>query len=321
MADEMNKNVTMPEPSSLEPMNDEFLQSTTTQSASMWSAVFRRLRRNKMAIAGLVIVILVVLMAVLAKPLSMGNDPYHMLNVNEAPVEIGRPELMPPMRSHPLGTDELARDAWSRLLYGARVSLFIGIVASFLCIVIGTIVGLISGYFGGWVDILAMRFTDMMLCIPSLVLMVILSAILKGGVFQLILVIVTFGWMSSARLVRGQVLSLKEQEYVESARAIGASGWRIMFNHLLPNTMAPIIVSFSMSISGTIIHEASLSFLGLGIPQPIPSWGNMLTNSQNYMFSAPWLIWWPGLAIFVTVLGFNFLGDGLRDALDPRLKL
>ncbi|RIE17474.1 ABC transporter permease [Candidatus Cryosericum septentrionale] len=287
----------------------------------MWSAVFRRLRRNKMAIAGLVIVILVVLMAVLAKPLSMGNDPYHMLNVNEAPVEIGRPELMPPMRSHPLGTDELARDAWSRLLYGARVSLFIGIVASFLCIVIGTIVGLISGYFGGWVDIVVMRFTDMMLCIPSLVLMVILSAILKGGVFQLILVIVTFGWMSSARLVRGQVLSLKEQEYVESARAIGASGWRIMFNHLLPNTMAPIIVSFSMSISGTIIHEASLSFLGLGIPQPIPSWGNMLTNSQNYMFSAPWLIWWPGLAIFVTVLGFNFLGDGLRDALDPRLKL
>jgi peptide/nickel transport system permease protein len=287
----------------------------------MWSAVFRRLRRNKMAIVGLVIVILVVLMAVLAKPLSMGKDPYYMLNVNEAPVEIGRPELMPPMRSHPLGTDELARDAWSRLLYGARVSLFIGIVASFLCIVIGTIVGLISGYFGGWVDILAMRFTDMMLCIPSLVLMVILSAILKGGVFQLILVIVTFGWMSSARLVRGQVLSLKEQEYVESARAIGASGWRIMFNHLLPNTMAPIIVSFSMSISGTIIHEASLSFLGLGIPQPIPSWGNMLTNSQNYMFSAPWLIWWPGLAIFVTVLGFNFLGDGLRDALDPRLKL
>jgi peptide/nickel transport system permease protein len=207
------------------------------------------------------------------------------------------------------------------LLYGARVSLFIGIVASFLCIAIGTIVGLISGYFGGWVDPLVMRFTDMILCIPPLVLMVILSAVLKGGVFQLILVIVTFGWMSSARLVRGQVLSLKEQEYVESARAIGASGWRIMFNHLLPNTMAPIIVSFSMSISGTIIYEATLSFLGLGVPQPIPSWGNMLSNSQNYMFSAPWLIWWPGLAIFVTVLGFNFLGDGLRDALDPRLKL
>jgi len=321
MAEELNKNDTTPEPTSPEVMNDTPLQNATTQSASMWSAVFRRLRRNKMAIAGLVIIILVVLMAVLAKPLSMGNDPYRMLNVNEAPTEIGRPELMPPMRGHPLGTDELARDAWSRLLYGARVSLFIGIVASFLCILIGTIVGLVSGYFGGWVDVLIMRFTDMMLCIPSLVLMVILSAILKGGVFQLILVIVTFGWMSSARLVRGQVLSLKEQDYVESARAIGASGWRIMFNHLLPNTMAPIIVAFSMSISGTIIHEASLSFLGLGIPQPIPSWGNMLTNSQNYMFSAPWLIWWPGLAIFVTVLGFNFLGDGLRDALDPRLKL
>src|SRR5450756_1135065 len=316
MADEMNKNASMPEP-----MNDEFLQSTTTQSASMWSAVFRRLRRNKMAIVGLVIIILVVLMAVLAKPLSMGNDPYYMLNVNEAPVEIDRPELMPPMRSHPLGTDELARDAWSRLLYGARVSLFIGIAASFLCIVIGTVVGVISGYFGGWVDVLIMRFTDMMLCIPSLVLMVILSAVLKGGVFQLILVIVTFGWMSSARLVRGQVLSLKEQEYVESARAIGVSGWRIMFNHLLPNTMAPIIVSFSMSISDTSWMMVPLSFLGLGIPQPIPSWGNILTNSQNYMFSAPWLIWWSGLAIFVTVLGFNFLGDGLRDALDPRLKL
>jgi peptide/nickel transport system permease protein len=173
----------------------------------------------------------------------------------------------------------------------------------------------------GWVDILAMRFTDMMLCILPLVLMAILSAVLKGGVFQLILVIVTFGWMSSARLVCGQVLSLKEQEYVESARAIGVSGWRIMFNHLLPNTMAPIIVSFSMSISDTSWMMVPLSFLGLGIPQPIPSWGNILTNSQNYMFSAPWLIWWSGLAIFVTVLGFNFLGDGLRDALDPRLKL
>ena len=288
---------------------------------SMWRTVFRRLRRNKMAMAGLVIIVIMVLLAVFARPLSMGNDPYRMLSVEEAPVELGRPELMPPMAGHPLGTDELARDAWSRLLYGARVSLFIGIVASLLCMVIGTTIGLISGYFGGWVDVLIMRFTDMMLCIPSLVLMVILSAVLKGGIFQLILVIVAFGWMSNARLVRGQVLSLKEQEYVESARAIGASGWRIMFMHLLPNTMAPIIVSFSMSISGTIIHEASLSFLGLGIPQPTPSWGNMLSNSQNYMFSAPWLIWWPGPAIFVTVLGFNFLGDGLRDALDPRLKL
>ena len=290
-------------------------------ATSMGRTVFRRLRRNKMAMAGLVIIVVMVLLAVFAGPLSMGNDPYRMLSVEEAPVELGRPELMPPMAGHPLGTDELARDAWSRLLYGARVSLSIGFIASLLCMVIGTTVGLISGYFGGWVDVLVMRFTDMMLCIPSLVLMVILSAVLKGGIVQLILVIVAFGWMSNARLVRGQVLSLKEQEYVESARAIGASGWRIMFLHLLPNTMAPIIVSFSMSISGTIIHEASLSFLGLGIPQPTPSWGNMLSNSQNYMFSAPWLIWWPGLAIFVTVLGFNFLGDGLRDALDPRLKL
>jgi len=238
---------------------------------SMWRTVFRRLRRNKMAMAGLVIIVIMVLLAVFARPLSMGNDPYRMLSVEEAPVELGRPELMPPMAGHPLGTDELARDAWSRLLYGARVSLFIGIVASLLCMVIGTTIGLISGYFGGWVDVLIMRFTDMMLCIPSLVLMVILSAVLKGGIFQLILVIVAFGWMSNARLVRGQVLSLKEQEYVESARAIGASGWRIMFMHLLPNTMAPIIVSFSMSISGTIIHEASLSFLGLGIPQPTPA--------------------------------------------------
>ena len=321
MAEKLDKNDITPEPTSTEVIYDEPQPKVAIASSSMWSSIFRRLRRNKMAIAGLILIILIVLMAVLAKPLSMGNDPYHMLGVNEVPVEIGRPELMPPMRGHPLGTDELGRDAWSRLLYGARVSLFIGIVASFLCILIGTVVGLISGYFGGWIDVAVMRFTDMMLCIPSLVLMVILSAVLKGGVFQLILVIVTFGWMSSARLVRGQVLSLKEQEYVESARAIGASGWRIMFSHLLPNTMAPVIVAFSMSISGTIIHEASLSFLGLGIPQPIPSWGNMLTNSQNYMFSAPWLIWWPGIAIFITVLGFNFLGDGLRDALDPRLKL
>jgi peptide/nickel transport system permease protein len=321
MADKTNKNLTVPEVTVPSATPDDLLKTTKTESASIWWSIFHRLRRDRMAIVGLIIIIVVTLMAVFAKPLSMGNDPYYMLMPGEAPVEISRPELMPPVRNHLLGTDELGRDAWSRLLYGARVSLFIGIVASFLSVMIGTVVGLVAGYFSGWIDVIIMRFTDMMLCIPSLVLMVILSAILKGGVFQLILVIVAFGWMGSARLVRGQVLSLKEQEYIESAQAIGDSGRRIMFIHLLPNTMAPIIVTFSMSISGAIIHEASLSFLGLGIPQPIPSWGNMLSNSQNYMFSAPWLIWWPGLAIFVTVLGFNFLGDGLRDALDPRLKL
>ena len=297
------------------------LETVDTATESYAQNVFRRLRRNKMGMLGLVMVLLVLTAVIFAKPLSFGHSPYTMLSPADLKPGETTPEFMAPNRNHILGTDELGRDAWSRLLYGGRVSLLIGVVASFTSIALGTLVGLISGYYGGWFDNLIMRFTDTMMSIPTLPLMVVLSAVLNGGVLNLILILVIFGWMGDARIVRGIALSLREQEYVEAARAIGASPWRIMFRHLLPNTAAPIIVSFSMSISSLIIYEASLSYLGLGIPQPTPSWGNMLYNAQNYIFSAPQLVWFPGLAIFFTSLGFNFFGDGLRDAIDPKLKL
>lgn len=270
---------------------------------------------------GLAMVFVVLVAVLFAGPLSFGHSPYTMLSPADLKPGQTTPEFMTPNRDHILGTDELGRDAWARLLYGGRVSLLIGVVASLTSIFLGTFVGLVSGFYGGWFDNVLMRFTDTMMSIPTLPLMVVLAAVLKGSVLNLILILVVFGWMGDARLVRGVSLSLREQEYVEAARAVGASPWRIMFRHLLPNTAAPIIVSFSMSISSLIIYEASLSYLGLGIPQPTPSWGNMLYNAQNYIFSAPQLVWFPGLAIFFTSLGFNFFGDGLRDALDPKLKL
>jgi len=185
--------------------------------------------------------------------------------------------------------------------------------------VVGTIVGLISGYYGGVVDTILMRFVDIMLSIPTFPLLISLASVLGKGVWQLILVIVVFGWMGDARLVRSVVLSLREEDFTEAAKAIGASPSRIMFRHFLPNVVAPIIVSTTLGIGSSIVYEASISFLGFGVQAPLPSWGNMLQNAQNYLFLHQALVWYPGIAIFVTVLAFNFLGDGLRDAMDPRL--
>ena len=283
-----------------------------------WYYVFRRLRKHKIAMVSLVVLIIIILSAVFAPYLSLGNDPYTYI---ESVPWSTRVELAPPGPGHPLGLDQMGRDAWARLLYGGRVSLTVGLSASILSAIIGLILGLISGYSGRLTDTLIMRFTDMMLSIPVLPLMVVLNAIIRVSVFTIILIITVFGWMGVARLVRGQVLSLKEQEFIEAARAIGASPLRIMIRHLLPNVMAPVIVASTLAISGNIIYEATLSFLGLGVRQPTPSWGNMLNGAQTFMLSAPWLVWWPGLAIFITTLSFNFLGDGLRDALDPRLKI
>lgn len=294
------------------------IKEENIETHGYWYYVFRRLRKHKIAMISLVVLIIIILSAVFAPYLSLGNDPYtYIKSVPWSP----RAELAPPGPGHPLGLDQMARDAWARLLYGGRISLAVGLTASLLSAIIGLILGLISGYIGGLTDTLIMRFTDMMLSIPVLPLMIVLNAIIKGSVFTIILIITVFGWMGVARLVRGEVLSLREQEFTEAARAIGASPIRIMLRHLLPNVMAPVIVASTLAISGNIIYEATLSFLGLGIRQPTPSWGNMLNGSQTFMLSAPWLVWWPGLAIFITTLSFNFLGDGLRDALDPRLKI
>lgn len=290
--------------------------TTTSESYGYWRKVFQRLRKHHLAMIALVILGLLILAVILAKPLSFGNDPYTYI---KSVPWIARPELAPPGPGHPLGLDNMARDAWSRMLYGGRVSLSVGFVCSFIGASVGLFFGLIAGYFGGIVDMLIMRFTDFMLSIPVLPIMVVLAAVIRGSLAAIIFIISVFSWMGVARLVRGEVLSLKEQEFTEAARAIGEGPARIMFIHLLPNTMAPVIVASTLSIAGNIIYEATLSFLGLGIRQPTPSWGNMLNGAQTFMLTAPWLMWWPGIAILITTLAFNFLGDGLRDALDPRL--
>jgi len=290
--------------------------TTTSESYSYWRKVFQRLKKHKLAMGALYVLLGLIVMVVFAKPLSFGNDPYtYIKSVPWA----ARPELAPPGPGHILGLDNMARDAWSRLLYGGRVSLAVGLISSVVGAVIGLLFGLPSGYYGGVIDMLIMRFTDFMLSIPVLPIMIVLAAVIHGSVFTIIFIISIFSWMGVARLVRGEVLSLREQEFTEAARAIGESPLRIMMIHLLPNSMAPVIVAATLAVSSNIIFEASLSFLGLGIRQPTPSWGNMLNGAQSYMLTAPWLMWWPGIAILVTTLAFNFLGDGLRDALDPRL--
>lgn len=221
---------------------------------------------------------------------------------------------------HYLGTDELGRDVFSRILYGGRVSISLGIIVSLLSVSIGSVVGAMSGYFGGITDHLIMRFVDFMLSLPLLPMLMIFAYLLGPGFQTMVIVLVLFGWMVIARVVRSQALSLKQQDFTEAARALGASSSRIIGRHILPNTMAPMLVAATLAVGTAILSESQLSYLGLGIQPPMPSWGNMLYNARQYLTTAPWLAVWPGLCIFLTLLSINFFGDGLRDALDPKLK-
>ncbi|HZD26051.1 MAG TPA: ABC transporter permease [Alphaproteobacteria bacterium] len=237
-----------------------------------------------------------------------------------------------PSAEHPLGTDELGRDLLLRLLYGGRVSLLVGIVAALCAAVIGTAIGLLAGYYGGALDALLMRFADGVIALPLLPLLIVLAAVdltklglpaalaasEQASLYRIVVLIALVGWTTVARLVRGATLSLKTREFVRAAEAMGAGAGRIMMVHILPNAVSPIIVATTLSVGNVILLESVLSFLGLGIQPPIASWGNMLTNAQELIWSAPALAVYPGLLIFVTVIAFNFLGDGLQDALDPR---
>ncbi len=275
-----------------------------------WQIAWRRLRRHRLAMTGAAVVFVLVVAALLS-PWIAPYPPTH--------IDLGN-RMSPPSWRHPLGTDELGHDVLTRLLYAGRVSLTVGFSAAVASALLGTAVGLVSGFYGGWLDNLLMRFVDIMLSVPDLPILIILARYFGGSLVGIVVVITAFGWMGTARLVRGEVLKLKRTDFVEAARALGASNARIMWRHLVPNALAPVIVAATLAVGGAILTEAALSYLGFGIQPPTPSWGNMLQNAQDFIWRTPLLAFWPGLMIFLTVLCFNFFGDGLRDALDPRLR-
>jgi len=228
--------------------------------------------------------------------------------------------LMPPSPAHYLGTDTLGRDVLSRIIYGSRVSLKVGFVAVGLATLIGLFVGALAGYYGGWVDQGLMRLVDLMLCFPAFFLILAVIAVLEPSIWNIMVVIGLTGWMGVARLVRAEFLSLREREFVTAARALGASDARLIMRHMLPNALAPVMVSATLGVAGAILTESALSFLGLGVQPPTPSWGNILTAGKDNIEIAWWLSVFPGLAILVTVMSYNLLGEGIREAIDPRLK-
>ena len=267
-------------------------------------------RRNRFALVGTAFIIFFVFMGAFA-PIVSTHDPYK---------QSLRKRMKPPSAEHWMGTDELGRDVYSRLVYGARISLFVGIVGTTAGVVCGTIIGLISGFSGGWVDMLVMRVIDIMYAFPGIVLAILIISVLGPSLRNLILVLAIFAIPTLARIVRGNVLSLKEQDYAEAARAIGAGRLRIMFLHLLPNTLAPIIVYATLAVAGAILTTAGLGFLGLGVQPPQAEWGNMLSNGRQYLRKAPLLMIFPGALISLTVISINLIGDALRDAHDPYIQ-
>jgi len=265
---------------------------------------------NKPALIGGVLVICLAVIALVA-PLISGYAPDGQSMAEK---------LQPPSRLHLLGTDELGRDVFSRMIFGSRISLSVGFAAVLISTLIGLLVGAVSGYFGGWIDQFFMRLVDIVLSVPALFFILMLVVFLGPSIFNVMVIIGLTTWTDLARLVRAEVLSLKNREYVLAARASGASHARIIIRHILPNAMAPVFVSVTFGVAGAILIESGLSFLGLGVQPPDPSWGNILTSGKDYIETAWWLTAFPGMAIFVTIISYNLLGEGLRDILDPRLS-
>lgn len=263
---------------------------------------------NPLALAGFVIIMLILLLAILAPVIA----PYDPNEINVKAI------LLEPSMQHWMGTDGLGRDVFSRMLHGGRISLLVGLVAVGISTLIGILLGAIAGYYRGWVDICIMRLVDVMLSIPSFFLILAVIAFLTPSIINIMIVIGLTSWMGVTRLVRAEFLSLREREYVLASRTLGARDYRIIFKHLLPNSLTPIIVSAVLGVAGAVLMESGLSFLGLGVQAPQASWGNILTDGKEYIQFAWWLSLFPGLAILITVLGYNLLGEGLRDALDPR---
>jgi peptide/nickel transport system permease protein len=286
------------------------LVTKTIQGRLPLTGVFKGLKRHRLALIGAVIIFVLIVIAILA-PFIAPHDPIEQ-NLEH--------RLLPPNMEYLLGTDNLGRCILSRLIYGASVSLLISIMVVGISTFVGVILGLLAGYSGGLIDEIIMRIVDILLAFPGIILALVVVGILGPSLYNVMLALAVVGWTSYARVVRGLVLSVKEKEFIEAAQALGASDARIMFRHILPNIMAPVVVMATLGMAHVILAAAALSFLGLGAQPPTPEWGSMLNGGRAFMRTAPHLTIFPGLAIMVTVLAFNFLGDGLRDALDPRLK-
>lgn len=293
---------------------------TKRKHRTLWGDAWVQFRRNRLAVLGLTLIALIVL-GVLAGPYLYPVDP-KQINILDASV--------PPSSAHPFGTDDLGRDMLARCIYGGRISLSVGLAAMLIAMFAGTAVGLVAGYVGK-LDNILMRFTDMMLTLPQIPLLLVAMSLfrdplrmrfgLEVGAFVMVVTIIgVFGWMPTARMVRGSVLSLKRKEFVEAAVNVGVRNGSIMWRHILPNTMAIIIVAATLSVASAILTESTLSFLGLGFPPDVPTWGSLLYENRNYMVKAPWMVMFPGILISLTILAINFIGDGLRDALDPRQR-
>lgn len=268
------------------------------------------IRQNKLAVFSAIVIALIILAAIFA-PFVAPHDHLEQSLVNR---------LQHPSAEHWLGTDELGRDVLSRIIFGARISLTIGLVPTLISMAIGTVLGMCAGFYGGKVDFIIMRLADVMLAFPSLLLAMVVMYTMGGGLINIFIALSLVNWASTARVVRSQTLSLKEKEYVEAARSIGVKKWTIMFRHILPNCLPSLIVLFTLNIPSAILSEASLSFLGVGAQPPSASWGLMVVRGKKYLFTEPWLSIAPSVAIMIIVMAFNFLGDGLRDVLDPYLK-
>lgn len=295
-------------------------KAKSRSNRTLWGDAFRRLSKNYLAMAALIWIIFVIILAVTAElwvPQTFG-DPT-AINTQTAVAQ----RLQPPNAQHWFGTDDVGRDIFGRVIYGARVSLTVGVFSTLLALVIGVILGSISGYYGRFIDAVIMRVTDIFLAFPYILFAILVMSVLPSqfkGVWTVVAVIGLLGWSTFARLFRSSVLSVKENDYVAAGRALGASTPRLMFRHILPNAVAPAIVYATMSIGGAILTESALSFLGIGIQPPDISWGRMIDDGSKFLTSQPQLVLYPGLAILVTVLAFTLLGDGVRDALDVKIK-
>ncbi len=309
--------VTKFESSTPEPLSQPVEELLTAAELSYWRMVWRRLRRDRTAMTGAVLVVVLVLSSLLAPVLAPHNPD---LQFRDGLTELGEPmpsTLLQGSWKFPLGTDANGRDLLSRILYGARVSLLVGVLANAIAVGLGMVIGSTAGFIGGVVEAVLMRFTDIMMAFPTLLLAMTLVAILKPSLWIIILVIGAVYWTWIARVVYGQVVALRERDFITASRALGSGKLRILARHVLPQLVPTLVVWGSLGIATNVMLEASLSFLGIGVQPPTPSWGGMIQEAQSYYRTAPWMVIFPGLAIMITVFAFNLLGDGLRDALDP----